>query len=128
MKLLLLASAGGAIGAGARYLVNTGMSRWLGPANIIPWWTFTVNVLGSFLMGVAITLIARRFGGSQEAATLFATGVLGGFTTFSAFSLDVATLIERKAHFAAALYVAGSVACAILALYIGMALARHLLP
>ncbi len=128
MKLLLLASAGGAIGAGARYLVNTGMSRWLGPANIVPWWTFCVNVIGSFLMGMLVVLIARRLGGSQETATFLMTGILGGFTTFSAFSLDFAMLIERKAHFAAALYLAGSVACAILAIYAGMALAKAMLP
>ncbi len=128
MKLLLLASAGGAIGAGARYLVSVGVGRWLGPAAVaFPWATMLVNVVGCFLMGVLIEALALRFSGSQEVRVFLATGVLGGFTTFSAFALDVSVLMGRKQELAAGLYVAASVALSILALYAGLWLARQVL-
>ena len=122
MRLLLLASAGGAIGAGARYLVNVGFGRAFGTG--FPWHSLTVNVLGSLLMGIVIEALALRYQGSAEVRTLLTTGILGGFTTFSAFSLDFATLIERKQQMAAALYLAGSVGLSILALFAGLAIAR----
>jgi CrcB protein len=125
MKLLLLASAGGAIGAGARHLVNVGMGRMLGTA--FPWGTLTVNIVGSFLMGLLIEYFLLRGISSSETRTFLATGILGGFTTFSAFSLDVAVLMDRKEHAAAALYMAGSVGISILMLYAGFALARQVL-
>lgn len=122
MRMLLLVSAGGAIGAGARHLVNVGVGRLLGTS--FPWSTLTVNVVGSFLMGLLIEYIMLRAAGSAEMRAFLATGVLGGFTTFSAFSLDVALLMGRKEQGLAALYVAGSVGIAILALYAGFAAAR----
>jgi len=122
MRLLILATVGGGIGAGLRYLVQVGMVRWLGVG--FPWWTFAINIVGSFAMGVVVTLIAAKFGNSAELRTFLATGILGGFTTFSAFSLDVANLIETKQTAAAAFYVAGSVGLSILALYAGFALAK----
>jgi fluoride exporter len=125
MRHLILATIGGGIGAGARYLVQTGLVRWLGPG--FPWWTFAINIVGSFLMGVVVELVARRLDGSLDARIFLATGILGGFTTFSAFSLDVADLLARREGFAAAFYVAGSVAFSILALYAGLALARSAL-
>ena len=124
MRMLLLVSAGGAIGAGARHLVNVGVGRVLGTS--FPWGTLTVNVVGSFLMGLLIEYIMLRAAGSAEMRAFLATGVLGGFTTFSAFSLDVALLMGRKEQGLAALYVAGSVGIAILALYAGFAAARGL--
>lgn len=117
MKLLLLASAGGAIGAGARHLINVGFERWLG-ANF-PWATLTVNIVGSALMGVLLELILLQYEGSPELRTFLATGLLGGFTTFSAFSLDVAVLAGRGEALSAFLYVLASVAVSILALYGG---------
>ncbi|MEO1282446.1 MAG: fluoride efflux transporter CrcB [Pseudomonadota bacterium] len=126
-KLFLLAASGGAIGAGARYLVGVATLRVAGPAAAFPWATFTVNVVGSFAMGMLIELIAQRYSASQELRTFLATGVLGGFTTFSAFSLDVVTLMERKANGMAAVYVASSVALSILALFAGLHLARQFL-
>lgn len=126
-KLFLMAAGGGAIGAGARYLVGVVSLRMLGPHAAFPWATLTVNVVGSFAMGFIIHAIAVRFGASPELRTFLATGVLGGFTTFSAFSLDVVTLIERKASGLAALYVASSVALSILALFAGLHLARQVL-
>lgn len=130
MYLLLLASAGGAIGAGLRYLVNAAFA---GPetargALAFPWATMTVNVVGGFVMGVIVVFVAERLGGSAEWRTFLATGVLGGFTTFSAFSLDMLTLLTdgglgTRFFF----YTIGSVVLAFAALAAGMALSRAVL-
>ena len=124
MKHLLLVAAGGAIGSSARHLVNMATLRWFGPA--FPWGTIFVNLVGCFAMGVMIELIARRFGASQEMRLFLATGILGGFTTFSAFSLDTAVLWERGAHSLAALYVAATVVGTLTAIFAGLWLARSL--
>lgn len=125
MQHLLLACAGGAVGAGARYLVGVGVTRFLGAAPGFPWSTLSVNIVGSFLMGVFIEALALRYSGSAELRTLVATGVLGGFTTFSAFSLDFVTLMARKEELLAMIYVASSVALSLIAIYAGMAIARQ---
>ena len=126
MKLLLYAMAGGALGSGARHLVNVGMGRWLGPG--FPWWTFFVNVSGCFLMGVLIESLALKFQASTDLRTLLATGVLGGYTTFSAFSLDFSYLMERGEHVRGRRSTCcGSVALSILALYAGLWLTRLVL-
>lgn len=122
MRLLLLAVAGGALGSGARYLVNAGAAKWLGMA--FPWATMIVNILGSFAMGLLVEYVMLRHNGSPELRTFLATGILGGFTTFSAFSLDAATLSDRGDFALAALYVIVSVAVSIAALYAGIAIAR----
>lgn len=127
MKLLLYACAGGAFGAGARYLVTVGVTRFVGLNAMFPWATLCVNVLGSFLMGVLIESLALKFEASAELRVLLATGMLGGFTTFSAFSLDFVTLMSRKDSLLAGVYVASSVGLSILALYAGLALARQVL-
>ena len=124
MRLLLLATVGGAIGAGARHLVNIGFVRWLGPE--FPWSTVFINIVGSLLMGVVVMAVALRFGGSIELRTFLATGILGGFTTFSAFSLDISTLLGRDEIATALIYIAASVAISLLALYAGLALSRAL--
>lgn len=126
MKLLLLASAGGAIGAGARYLVNIGVARCVGGG--FPWSTLLVNVIGCGLMGVLYAGFTTRWPEQEAVRVFLATGILGGFTTFSAYALDFWVLLERKAHLAAALYLAGSVGCAVLAFVAGLALARAALP
>ncbi len=126
MQLLLLATLGGGIGAGARYLIQAEMMRRLGTG--FPWWTLAINVAGCLLMGIIADLVTRRFGGSPEARALLMTGVLGGFTTFSAFSLDVAQLVERRDMLAAAGYIGGSVILTIAALYLGIAIARTVVP
>jgi fluoride exporter len=125
MRLLLLAIVGGAIGAGARHLVNVGFLRWLGPG--FPWSTLFVNVVGSFVMGALIETLALRFGGSVDLRTFLATGILGGFTTFSAFSLDAHALLTRGDTAAGLLYVAGSVLLSIAGLWAGLTLARQVL-
>jgi CrcB protein len=122
MRLLLLACAGGAIGAGLRHLVNIGAVRMLGIG--FPWGTFTVNLAGSFLMGLLIEALALRYNGSPEIRTFLATGLLGGLTTFSAFSLDFVFLMQRGELAAAALYLIGSVSLAILALFAGLHVGR----
>jgi fluoride exporter len=122
MPLLLLATFGGAVGAGARYLVNVACLAAFGPA--FPWATFGVNVVGSLLMGVFAEMVALRFGGSPEWRTFLMTGILGGFTTFSAFSLDIANLVGRDAMGVATVYAVGSVIVSVLALYAGLALGR----
>ncbi|MCP4315343.1 MAG: fluoride efflux transporter CrcB [Hyphomicrobiales bacterium] len=124
MAHILIVALGGAVGASLRHLVNLATLRMLGPN--FPWGTLTVNVLGSFLMGIFIELLVRRLGGSQELRLLVATGLLGGFTTFSAFSLDVALLWERGAGVSAAIYAASSVVLSVAALFAGLAFVKSL--
>ena len=123
--MLLLATIGGAVGSGLRHLVNVGALRAWGPA--FPWSTLIVNTGGCLTMGVLAELIAQRFGGSAALRTFLMTGILGGFTTFSAFSLDVAMLVERKALIAAACYLGASVGLSLLGVFVGLAVARALL-
>ena len=124
MRLLLLACLGGAIGSGARYLVNIAAARALPPE--FPWGTLTVNVAGSFLMGFVIQLLALRYDGSPELRILIATGFLGGFTTFSAYSLEVVSLFERGDTGLALMYGCVSVIGSLAALVAGLTLARLL--
>jgi CrcB protein len=119
---LVLVALGGAIGASLRHLVNLGSLRLVG-ANY-PWGTMAINVAGSLAMGIFIELLARRFNASNELRLFIATGILGGFTTFSAFSLDFAVLWERGAAVPALAYAIASVAGSILALFLGLWLAR----
>lgn len=122
MKMFLMAAAGGAFGAGARYLVGVGALRLIGSG--FPWGTLIVNIVGSFLMGVLIEGAALKWSMTNEMRTFLATGILGGFTTFSAFSLDFAVLVERKANAAAMLYLGASVGLSILALFAGLSVIR----
>jgi CrcB protein len=124
MRFVLYAAAGGGIGAAARHLVNVGFGRWVGMG--FPWSTLFVNVVGSFLMGALIEAFALKFKGSLELRTFLATGVLGGFTTFSAFSMDFAHLMQRHETIAGAAYVIASVVLSIAALYGGLWLVRWL--
>lgn len=115
---------GGALGASARYLAGVAALRFLGPG--FPWATFGVNVLGSFFMGVLVVVLAHK--GGNALAPLLMTGLLGGFTTFSAFSLDAVTLFERGQAGLAAAYVLGSVVLALAGLAAGLAAARLMVP
>ncbi|ALC10607.1 fluoride efflux transporter CrcB [Sphingopyxis sp. 113P3] len=114
---------GGAIGAGARHIVGQLMLARFGPG--FPWWTLSINILGSLLMGVLIGWFARS-GGSDTARLFLGVGILGGFTTFSSFSLEFWMLFERGAILQAAIYVLSSVIAAIAACGLGMLIMREL--
>ena len=126
MKQLLLVGVGGAIGSVARYLVGIAIIRVMGVA--FPFNTLFVNVVGSFIMGVVIAVLVK-FDPPQTYVTdvrLFvAVGLLGGFTTFSSFSADVAALWERGSYAECALYMAASVALSVVALFFGLYLVRR---
>lgn len=123
MLPLLLVMAGGAIGAGARHLVGRAMLAALGPG--FPWATLSINVGGGLLMGLLAGLLLR-FSLGESWRLFLGVGVLGGFTTFSSFSLDAVTLAQRGQMLAAGGYVAASVIGSIAALLIGLAAARSL--
>ena len=114
--------AGGALGAGGRYLVNVSAMRLVGPG--FPWATLFVNVVGSLVMGVLVGVFAARSLTHWQPFAM--TGILGGFTTFSAFSLETAMMLERGRYGPAAAYVGVSVVCAIAALFVGLMIARKL--
>lgn len=120
---LLLVALGGAIGASLRHLSGMALMRWLGPS--FPYGTLFVNIAGSFAMGLLIGWLAKRTGGASNELRLFlATGLLGGFTTFSAFSLDVANLWQRGEISLAFGYVLASVLISIFAIFAGLWLSR----
>ncbi|MCI5042561.1 MULTISPECIES: fluoride efflux transporter CrcB [Donghicola] len=117
---VLQVALGGAIGASLRYLTNVGVMRLVGPG--FPWGTVVANVVGSFAMGVLVVLLANT--GYNKFAPVLMTGLLGGFTTFSAFSLDAVTLFERGAILPAASYILVTVVVSIIALTMGLLFAR----
>lgn len=118
---MLLVALGGAIGAAVRFLTGVGVVRLIGPTDF-PLAIITVNVIGSFLMGVFVVVAAQR--GLTHFSPFVMTGLLGGFTTFSAFSLETVTLMERGEYGAAGLYVALSVGLSVAGLMAGLWLAR----
>lgn len=125
MNGFFLVALGGAIGASLRYGAGLAAIR-LAPADW-PWGTFFVNVIGSLLMGLVIGWLALKTAEAGQNARLFlATGVLGGFTTFSAFSLEVAQMIREDALARAASYAGLSLLLGIAALFIGLWLARRM--
>ena len=120
---------GGAIGAVMRYQLGRGMTWWLGPQAVaaFPWATLAANVLGSFAMGLLAGWLARHGGGAGEQwRLLVGVGLLGGFTTFSAFSLEMVLMIERGQYLFAALYAVLSFALGISGLIVGLTLMRSL--
>ena len=117
----LLVFVGGGLGSLSRHAINRAGLAMLGPG--FPWWTFAVNVAGSFAIG----LLAGLFGGFEtgnNARLFLITGFLGGFTTFSAFSLDALTLWERGQPMQAGLYVLGSVMLSLIAAAAGLMMSR----
>lgn len=122
----LYVAAGGAVGAWARYSVGVLWTRALGPiaASAFPWATLTVNLVGSFAMGLLAGWLARHGSHGEGWRLLLGVGLLGGFTTFSAFSLEVASMATRGALGTAALYAAVSLAGGIAGLFVGLAVMR----
>jgi len=125
MTRFLLVAIGGALGSMARYGVGLAAGRMF-PTSGWPWGTLTVNVVGGLAMGLLVGWMSARAGAGQETLRVFAAvGLLGGFTTFSAFSLEAVLMIERRDYGLAAAYVALSVVLAIAAVFAGLMLARR---
>jgi len=124
VKLFLAIAAGGAMGAVARHLLVQGAGLWAGPG--FPWGVLLVNILGAFLAGAATQLLSGTGPEAQLLRAGLMTGALGGLTTFSAFTLDIADLGGRGQVVLAFLYILLSVAGALAALLAGMLLARQL--
>jgi fluoride exporter len=124
VRTLLFVASGGAIGAAARYLVGIGSGRLLGFG--FPYGTLAVNVFGCLLMGLLVEAMALRWNVYNDLRAFLTVGILGGFTTFSAFSAEFALLVERHDYLAAAIYLAASVGLSIGALFAGLAIVRAL--
>ena len=124
MRSYLLVFLGGGAGASLRHAVNVLSARLLGTA--FPYHTFIINITGSIVMGLIAGYLAFKGEASQPWRLFLMTGILGGYTTFSAFSLDTALLYERGEIGLAALYVLGSVVLSVAGLFAGLALVRHL--
>jgi CrcB protein len=124
MALTLWIGLGGALGAVLRHFMNIWIARMAGSE--FPWHTMVINISGSFVMGLLISLMALRWNVGNDLRAFLTTGILGGYTTFSAFSLDFAVLVERKAYTLAGAYAVGSVVVSLVAIFLGMAVARAL--
>ena len=120
--LYLIVFLGAGLGGALRHGANVGATRLFGYG--FPFGTLIVNVVGSFLMGLLAGYFAFRPGLGQHVRLFLTTGILGGFTTFSAFSLDTALLVERHSYGLAAGYAVGSVAASVSALFFGLAVFR----
>lgn len=114
-QAIIWVALGGALGAVGRYLVGLSLKT----ASGFPWATMSVNILGSLLMGLVIGWLSRQNGGSDALRLFVAVGILGGFTTFSAFSMDLFTLLERRDIATTMLYLGGSLIGGLLAFIIG---------
>jgi len=123
MNSLFPVMIGGAIGAGARHLVGQAMLARLGPG--FPWWTLTINITGSLLMGLLIGVLARSSDSAETARLFIGVGVLGGFTTFSSFSMEFWMLFERGQNAQAAAYVLASAIGAVAACGFGLFVMRQ---
>lgn len=123
MSTLFYIALGGALGASARHIVGQSVQKLTGSA--FPLGTLSVNVLGSFLMGILIGWLTFKVGGGQNWRLFLGVGILGGFTTFSAFSLDAILLMEKKAYGLMAAYIGGSILLSLLALFLGLIIMRR---
>lgn len=125
MKVIAYIAAGGAIGALARHFLAAQIGHWLGHG--FPWAILLVNIIGSFVLGALIEIFALAWSPSHELNAMIVVGMLGAFTTFSTFSMDVVLLYERGRVLQAALYVGASVALAVVAFFLAMRLVRMVL-
>ncbi|WP_409432322.1 fluoride efflux transporter CrcB [Litorimonas sp. RW-G-Af-16] len=123
MSSILYVALGGAIGASARHILSQASLRVFGPG--FPYGTMAANIIGSLLMGLLIGFLAAKVSNAGNAMRLFlGVGILGGFTTFSAFSLDAFLLLEKKAYGPFIAYVGGSVIISLAALGLGLWVSR----
>jgi len=122
--ILLAIALGGAVGSLTRYAVASLIQSAAWPG--FPWGIFTVNITGGFIMGVIVELGALKLNYTPELRAFLTVGILGGYTTFSTFSLDSALLIERGAYTSAAAYMAGSAILSVAALFAGLWIVRTL--
>jgi fluoride exporter len=120
----LLVFIGGGLGSSLRHTINVACTRYLGTA--FPYHTFIINITGSTVMGLIAGYLVFKGEAAQSWRLFLMTGILGGYTTFSAFSLDAGLLYERGEIGLALLYVLGSVVLSIAGLFAGLALVRHL--
>lgn len=120
----LIVFVGGGLGAAMRHGVNRASLAWFGPD--YPYGTLFVNIIGGLLMGMFAELFLVKGGGSQEWRLFLTTGLLGGFTTFSAFSIDAALMWQRSDYAALGAYIVASVLFSVVALFMGMAAVRAL--
>jgi fluoride exporter len=120
----VLVFIGGGLGSSLRHTVNVVCARYLGTA--FPWHTFIINISGSIVMGLIAGYLAFKGEAALPWRLFLMTGILGGYTTFSAFSLDTAVLYERGEIGLALFYVLGSVVLSIAGVFAGLALVRHL--
>lgn len=125
MLQILLVAIGGALGSVGRYLAGVHITRLMG-ANF-PYGTMTVNIVGSFLIGLLVEVLARKLNGSMDLRLFLVVGFLGGFTTFSSFSLDALALFERGESLSAAAYIFASLILSLAAVFAGLLLGRSLL-
>ena len=124
MQSYVLVFVGGGLGASLRHFINVVCAKCIGMS--FPWGTFIINITGSLVMGLIAGYLAFKGEASQPWRLFVMTGILGGYTTFSAFSLDAALLYQRGEIGSALFYVLGSVALSIAGLFAGLALVRHL--
>ncbi|MEM1195841.1 MAG: fluoride efflux transporter CrcB [Pseudomonadota bacterium] len=121
----VMVAAGGAVGAVGRYQLGRAVTHWAGPNTGFPWGTLAANLLGSLAMGLLVGWLARHGGAGQEnLRLLLGVGLLGGFTTFSAFSLEMVLLMERGSLALALLYAGVSVLAGFGALFLGLGVMR----
>jgi len=124
MNGLLYVALGGALGASGRHLLGMATLKTLGPD--YPYGTMAANIIGGFLMGLLAGWLALKISGGENLRLFLGVGLLGGFTTFSAFSLDAVLMYEKRAYGALISYLGGSIILSIGALMIGLILARKI--
>ncbi|MEO1729865.1 MAG: fluoride efflux transporter CrcB [Pseudomonadota bacterium] len=120
----VLVALGGAVGAVGRYQLGRAVTHLAGPNTGFPWGTLSANLLGSLAMGMLVGWLARHGTGNETMRLLLGVGLLGGFTTFSAFSLELVLLIERGSPGLALAYAAVSLLAGFAALYLGLVVMR----